>query len=272
MASGITSFPAFMVLALALCDFHKSCRMKLPCTAKCLQVMYSVLIPFRVYHDVVFSALSKPKLGLAHSCPGFRTTLAPFVSYCHAAFCFLARFFVDASKPMPLKLFRSHLATTIRCRPTQSRASNTSNVETMAPEGAKFREIVLLTGGQQFRDKHEFQDFKGEGISAVFVPGALKRDAVVNIATQILEMFIAARAQIHGATDVDFAGGSASNAVDTRCVGDRRSVHALNCLSFSALFSCCQGARLHLFARGNYSLTRQLPDNTFFHTACKAEV
>ena len=38
----------------------------------------------------------------------------------------------------------------------------------------------------------------------------------------------------------------------------RRCIHDLNCLSFSwPCFSCCQGARLHLFGRVNYSLPRQ---------------
>ena len=264
MASGITSFPAFMLSALALRNFPKTGRAKMPCAAKCLQVMYSVLIPFRVYHDVVFSALSKPKLGLAHSCPGFRTTLAPFVSYCHAAFCFLARFFVDASKPMPLKLFRSHLATTIRCRPTQSRASNTSNVETMAPEGAKFREIVLLTGGQQFRDKHEFQDFKGEGISAVLVPGMLQHCIAMFIASKRAGMASLAITKIDRAANVELAGNGANDLVNTRCVGDSGRIHDLNCLLFSALLLCAVGVQGYTFSVG--VITSSLDSDLSIHS------
>lgn len=59
---------------------------------------------------------------------------------------------------------------------------------------------------------------------------------------------------------------------DSTPLGMRGVIHDLNCLSFSALFSCCQDARLHLFKRGNYSLSRQRSNNTFFHTACKAEI
>ncbi len=258
MASGITSFPAFMVLALALCDFHKSCRMKLPCAAKCLQIMHAVLIPFRVCYDVVFSAFGTPKLCKAYLCPSFRTAFLTSTRFCLFALRFFAWLVIKHSTFAALNCERRCLDTTVMGRHAQSRASNTGNVITTASERPKLREIILLTGGQQFRKKYQFQDFKGKGRFTILVPCALQRWRMMNIAAKVLKMLVSAFPQVESTSNVRLARCNVNNAVDTRCVGGRSGIHASNCLSLAPC-SCRlpEEQGYSLFAWGNYSHAMQ---------------
>ncbi len=195
---------------------------------------------------------------ITHLSTCFSTMFFALTRFCHIA----SSFFTHLSP----KCFKSHLFFCLRGElPTQSRASDGRHIE------AWFQCIkpVLLSFKQEW-NKCQFQNFKDKSIFTVLIPGALHMPIMMLITLKLTEMVVAPSSQVGRTSNIKLASGNADNAIYARSGGDSRG-HA-NCLSLVALLSCCQGARLHLFAQGNYSYARQLSKYTFFLYRIKAEV
>src|SRR5216683_2660186 len=96
------------------------------------------------------------------------------------------------------------------------RASSGSHIKTLVAEGLKLLKPVLLTSSQQFRNKHQFQDFKGKSISAVFVPGMLQMGITMFVPPKSTKMLAPASTQMHSTAYVNFLVSSAGDFVNAR--------------------------------------------------------
>lgn len=124
---------------------------------------------------------------------------------------------------------------------SQIRASGGRNVEVWI----ECINPTLFTHRQCIREEYQFYNFKGKRLLSILVPCPLQLWILVSIVPEFAEMARFTSAQMNGAANVKLTRNHADNAVDARRSGNRRGIihDDRNCLSFLALFSCCQGGK-----------------------------
>src|SRR5258708_5271716 len=129
--------------------------------------------------------------------------------------------------------------------------------------------IMLLTWYQIFSALNMLHNFKVQCVFPVFGIGTLKMNIVMNAFLQLPAMETPPHPQIRSTTNVKEVGVKEEDFVDTRCFGPVARKHSLNCLSFSALSSCCQGGKATTFSQG--LITPLLGNTLFYHSFCPLE-
>lgn len=117
----------------------------------------------------------------------------------------------------------------------QTRASNTINVETALSKRVEGVKEVLFTRRQHLRKQHQFQDFEGESVKTILIPGILQVPVMVDALSESIPMGLLAHTQVYRAANVELAGNGTGDLVNARCAGDSGRIHDLNRLLFSAL-------------------------------------
>jgi hypothetical protein len=261
------SLPAFMSFVLTSGNIDEVTGLKLMLTAKLFHAMNKVFSTIRgdddeitspcfsgkrLYASQVFSLEGGKRVIQAlhpHKFTGYLTVL--FASRCYALF---------------LKCFR-------RALQTQSRTCNAGDVEALMTKGTEFVKPVLLSRSQKFGDEHQFYHFKGKGRFPVLVPGALQLGIPMDIATKLTAMFFPAPVQTYSTANIHLVINGTGNPVDARGVRDASGTHRSNCLSLVPCAFRCQAGKATRFShREATPMLDSTSDNTFFHTACKAEV
>ena len=253
----ITSFPSLMLAKFAFGNFYEVSTVKMMLSTKLLNTMNSLLNAIGRNH---YESTHPMRIRSAQFSPLFKAHGRSAIRKASFPNGFLTLFKTEMRLPHLFagfkRSFRSH-----------ARPCNTVNIEV----GSQFVQPVLFSRCQG-HGQNILQHLKGKSVFTVLIPGTLQDDVIVSVAPKHTGMRVEPLKQIHSTANIKLASGNTHNAINTRCNGDITRGHTSNCLSLVALLSCCQGARLHLFAQGNYSHARQHPNYTFFLPALKAEV
>src|SRR5258706_717988 len=280
---GVTGFPASMLSVFALSNVYHAGIVKTVLPAKCTNPMNDLLNTIRRCNDV------SPLAGLTKSITHLFTYRMSKASCTHVLDSFWTMFFAKTVNSHFLAGFKRSFLATARSRLTkmsisqcffdmwkhfrsQARTSNTVKIEAFVAKWFELIKPVLLTCRQQFRNKHQLNHFKDEGLRTILVPCALQLGVSVSTFLEKMLMYTPAVLQIDGTTNVELACNRANDAVYARSGGDRIGVHASKLLRFSSLCWVSSGSQGRSFSCPMISQALDdLSSITFFPTACKAE-
>lgn len=284
VCAGVTCRPSLVLSLFTLCDSNKRSVVNPMFHAKRSYSANMVLITSgrngnKHLHSmaVLFWLALAPFLDGAHFCDTFRGVffakprLLTFFQCTHLLAGFWGSLFTKVFSIADLRC--THLCPSDNVvLPSQIGTGVWGKIEALVSKWLECINPMLFTKSQEFREKHQLQNFKRKCIFAVFVPRTLQNPVMVDFSGKLAAVFNPAPTQVGCTAHVNSPVGATKDAIYTRDCGDFIGKHIPNCLSLVPCLFRCQAGKATRFSQG---LITPLLDSIlilpFFPIAHKAE-